>query len=532
MASSFIPHPSQFSITPTSSSLDDSEDDMPCPDDTAALQSTPEQSRDTHRAEDDGATSPGLTLDELTATLQSELMFDETGCGIDGGGHSGFHIDGNEVAELLIVPSAADVGYPLDRWTTVSACDLDTPQPSTRGRHTAVLDEAHDQLVIFGGQNYDLQMKFNSVARFDLQSTVWTAPAVAVVGTAPKPRSSHASVLYNNKLYVVGGTTTLGLPQHCEKDNNVWTLDLAANAWEKVEMANLDVCAPRYGHTAVVVDNGKLILHGGMTNLGPEAHTYEFDLENKKVTRLATEIAAEPCAKCASVGNGDDVSVALHICPASKFNLQLHVYGHSAVYHNKTSSMYIFGGTGQVTAFSQLLARLDMDTNVWSIVQSKNAPPDGRYVHCAALDTNDNMYIFGGFTRTYRNDLHAYNIQSGVWRALALEEGPRPVPRSGASLTADPRTGCLYMFGGCDDVQYYNDVWSVPTRPTPRTLSDLVADALVGAMEGRRTANEDKNKESHDDDVACRRIVECYSKDLPLGARHAIQRARLRRREL
>eukprot|EP00755_Sulcionema_specki_P007162 Sspe_Gene.37466::Locus_18084_Transcript_1_1_Confidence_1.000_Length_539::g.37466::m.37466 len=47
------------------------------------------------------------------------------------------------------------------------------PGPATRGRHTAGIDERRGQMIIFGGQNYDLKKKYNNIARFDLKSEKW-----------------------------------------------------------------------------------------------------------------------------------------------------------------------------------------------------------------------------------------------------------------------------------------------------------------------------------------------------------------------
>eukprot|EP00759_Apiculatamorpha_spiralis_P005484 PhF_6_TR13312/c0_g1_i1/m.21091 len=331
--------------------------------------------------------------------------------------------------------------------------------PPTRGRHTTVLDRKSRSLVTFGGQNFDLRVKYNSISKFNIDKREWreTSGECESHGDKPTPRSSHSSVEYNGGLYVFGGTTSLGLPHQCMKDNGVWRYDFENNVWSSVVLENIAACKDRYGHTTVHLGGGKVALFGGMTDAGPEAFTYILDLEAKTCSKLDTAVSVPLSGQK----------------PFELFFAELFVYGHTAAYHPPTKSMYIFGGTGKAAIYSQLFARLDLSSKVWSEVQSTNQPPEGRYVHSSAIDECDNMYVFGGFSGIYRNDLHAFNVYASTWREIHFgQEIPRPAPRSGSTLVFDFQTDSLYLFGGCDDETYFNDVWQVKTQ-SAKSLREL-----------------------------------------------------------
>eukprot|EP01062_Namystynia_karyoxenos_P055922 TRINITY_DN4692_c1_g3_i4.p1 TRINITY_DN4692_c1_g3~~TRINITY_DN4692_c1_g3_i4.p1 ORF type:complete len:805 (+),score=222.44 TRINITY_DN4692_c1_g3_i4:105-2417(+) len=163
-------------------------------------------------------------------------------------------------------------------------------------------------------------------------------------------------------------------------------------------------------------------------------------------------------------------------------------FGHTAVYNKNNHSMYVMGGTVDGRRYHSAFLRLDLATNRWMVEQSANKPPQGRYVHCAAMDDRRNaMYVFGGYCGSYTNDIHEYSFGTKRWRQIRPHaSSPAPALRSGACAVV--WGDHLYVFGGCDDSQYYADVWRMrlwnDTISLKDTMLELVAwHEATGAMQ-------------------------------------------------
>lgn len=75
--------------------------------------------------------------------------------------------------------------------------------PNVFAGHTATLYEGN-KLLVFGGEN-EHRTYLSDLIVFDLNSAHWTQPAVN--GPIPKGRARHASVLHEDKLFIMGGIT-------------------------------------------------------------------------------------------------------------------------------------------------------------------------------------------------------------------------------------------------------------------------------------------------------------------------------------
>ncbi len=95
---------------------------------------------------------------------------------------------------------------------------------------------------------------------------------------SPKPRASHSSTSWSDKLYVFGGQ---------DDDNNkledLWEFDQASGAWREIQIQEGDVkplC--RSGHSAVTYGN-KMYIFGGILELTKELNDMiVFDFEQMK----------------------------------------------------------------------------------------------------------------------------------------------------------------------------------------------------------------------------------------------------------
>eukprot|EP01064_Diplonema_japonicum_P012263 TRINITY_DN19724_c0_g1_i1.p1 TRINITY_DN19724_c0_g1~~TRINITY_DN19724_c0_g1_i1.p1 ORF type:complete len:484 (+),score=105.46 TRINITY_DN19724_c0_g1_i1:35-1486(+) len=364
--------------------------------------------------------------------------------------------------------------------------------PATRGRHTVGIDTVRGVLVMFGGQNYDLRRKYNDIAKFDLNTDRWHSVSEHdAENNVPCPRSSHASIATKDALYIFGGATgkSFMASPGCCKDASTWRYSFTDGSWQKVEAKGLDAVSSRYGHTTVLTPGDVVYLFGGMTDSGCDWNTFRIDLVNKTVERLECSFVGSAGDVCGPFPNSASLCSDTWTHPvlddgkkrsAQQVRDCVRGFGHTAIYNPFTDSMYVLGGTVDGRNYHSTFLRLDLKTRRWMLEESLNKPPEGRYVHCASFDENRNaMYVFGGYCGTYRNDVHEYDFNTKKWAEIkphpSSPEGP--CLRSGACSVV--WKDHVYIFGGCDDNRYYNDVWKLrlwnDTISLKETMLDWVA---------------------------------------------------------
>ena len=122
--------------------------------------------------------------------------------------------------------------------------------PGVRMGHSANLYEG-DKLLVYGGENEHREY-LSDVVILDLKDHHWTQPEVS--GPVPRGRARHATVIYEDKLFVIGGltgeTTTI-LDDICYLDLKTWTW---SKTWSFVR---------RFDHTAWIW-GGRLWVLGGL----------------------------------------------------------------------------------------------------------------------------------------------------------------------------------------------------------------------------------------------------------------------------
>ncbi|PGH06217.1 hypothetical protein AJ79_06605 [Helicocarpus griseus UAMH5409] len=122
--------------------------------------------------------------------------------------------------------------------------------PGVRMGHTASLYQG-DKLIVFGGENEHREY-LSDVVILDITSSTWTSPDIR--GPIPRGRARHASVIYEDKLFVVGGITgetNFILDDICYLDLKTWTW---SRSWSFVA---------RFDHAAWIW-GGRLWVFGGL----------------------------------------------------------------------------------------------------------------------------------------------------------------------------------------------------------------------------------------------------------------------------
>ena len=120
--------------------------------------------------------------------------------------------------------------------------------PGVRMGHTSCLWQG-SKLLIFGGENEHREF-LSDVVIFDVPTATWTQPDVG--GAIPKGRARHASVIYDEKLFTVGGLSGKEtLDDICYLDLKTWTW---SRSWTFVG---------RFDHAAWVW-GGRIWIFGGL----------------------------------------------------------------------------------------------------------------------------------------------------------------------------------------------------------------------------------------------------------------------------
>lgn len=122
--------------------------------------------------------------------------------------------------------------------------------PGVRMGHTACLWQGN-KLLVYGGEN-EHRMHLSDVVIFDIETAHWTQPEIT--GQPPRGRARHSAVIYDDKLFIVGGMNGSEngiLDDICFLDLKTWTW---SRTWRFV---------PRQDHSSWVW-GGKIWVAGGM----------------------------------------------------------------------------------------------------------------------------------------------------------------------------------------------------------------------------------------------------------------------------
>ncbi len=278
--------------------------------------------------------------------------------------------------------------------------------PPVRQHHTAVYDTANNQMIIFGGTNYDTRLNdvwvLSNANGRDKTPSTWTQ--LSPTGNVPEIRYAHTAVYdaTNNRMIIFGGSNNNGSSGLL---NDVWVLRNASGlggtpAWIKLT-PNPDpsngLPAERYAHTAVYdADHNRMTIFGGWNG-----SSY---LNDVWVLSNANGLGGTPAwTKLSPTGTGR--------LPSGR---QLP----TAVYDATNNRMIVFGGdNGSFLNDVWVLSHANGlgKTFAWTQIFPGGKPPAGRSVHTAVYDaTKNRMTIFGGVTASDHslNDVWVLDLKS------------------------------------------------------------------------------------------------------------------------
>ncbi|CAG8450882.1 13534_t:CDS:2 [Ambispora gerdemannii] len=249
-----------------------------------------------------------------------------------------------------------------------------------------------------------------------------------------------------------------------------------AYPWSQKKLENLNPF-PRFGHSASQnAQNNDIYLFGGISQGKAKNDVFLVDANSLKVSSITTTgTIPPPRSEHTHVNIGEHMIVwggislnseekpddSLYILntvskewtkPNIFVNKPIGRFGHTATVVGTT--MYIFGGQVDNYYLNDLVAldmtTLNSSTPHWDPIVPINDPPDGRAGHIACAYEN-RIYIFGGTDgdQCY-NDTWCYDIRNNIWSKLeCIGYIPLGREKHGACLVDD----VMYIFGGRNNNQ-------------------------------------------------------------------------------
>jgi hypothetical protein len=370
-----------------------------------------------------------------------ELTGDEMGCAGSSGGSASKGSPTSTTRKIAVNDESARKGLaryeaPKVVFQPLLPICSGSHVPKARKQHTLAVVDEHS-LFFFGGlctsddrpadpnvvrQTKEKPQVSNQMFHFTPRDMSWHHPVVS--GEPPSARCTHMSVSYDGSLFIYGS--------HNHKDQTLFQYRAAFARWSQVNDEGEHPSAAA-GASACVAGDLMLIFGGDTGNkVTNELFAFEF-LNSKwyKVEDTRNDITVQ--------GRRD----------------------HSAVVFE--DKMMVFGGFGRVSDELEFI-QFSATTKSWSLVPiaAECTIPERRGAHCCAL-YHHFMFVFGGMHhRKFLNDLHVFNILTGVWTEVTIEGPARhaiPAKRGfGVSAICGHQ---WFMHGGTDDVDLFRDFFSL-----------------------------------------------------------------------
>jgi N-acetylneuraminic acid mutarotase len=252
----------------------------------------------------------------------------------------------------------------------------------------------------------------SSLWTYNVATTTWTQLAPP---SGMPPGKLGIAATYDQaakKMYVFGGRSRVN---NCSVEirwNDLWVYDVATNAWTQLSPTGGPPTA-RGGHTAVYDQTAKkMYIFGGFSGPSWLGDLWVYDVAANTWTQLAG---------------------------ASETR-----YNSSAAYDQTAKKMYVFGGTNNSQYSQNQLWVYNVATNAWTTLSPTGTLPGVRRGHSAIFDqTSTQMYVFGGGDYSPPPSAYGTNVFfNDLWTFLAA-----PYAASGTFTSKIFDTGGNVGFG-------------------------------------------------------------------------------------
>ncbi|KAI7848065.1 hypothetical protein BDC45DRAFT_524491 [Circinella umbellata] len=265
----------------------------------------------------------------------------------------------------------------------------------------AMVSNTGNTLIVMGGMTQATtdQVVPIQMYSYDFGTTKWNAAPTNTnaSNTVPFNRQMFSATYDNSStVYIYGGSLNA----------SAIFPDFYALNTQTLQFTQLpDPGIPRYGHTASLLSDGKLVVIGGVglvtgengatqTTLASMEQVYIFDTQSNQWSVQATQ-----------AGSGGKF-------PSTRS-------AHSAVV-TSDDKIVVFGGDNGASqrqrAYLNAIAILDTKTWTWEVPYPDGIPPSRRsYAVAGMLDGEHLTVAFGSALNTYYNDINTYSLTDGAW---------------------------------------------------------------------------------------------------------------------
>jgi uncharacterized protein YjdB len=316
--------------------------------------------------------------------------------------------------------------------------------------HSAVYDQASDNMYVFGGSSTKSKLQTNDHA-FTLTGAngISSGGEKWVLGGPPVRYSQSA--FYDsstNALFIFGGqhsATNLDFGDYWAESDVIGSSNLQ---WTLLSQRG-SVPSARFGHTGLYDSvSNRMMVFGGATGFpGPCVNDYHV-MEQANIQNLShTWLSVSPTGTLPGVR-------ALQ----------------ASAYDGNTNTLMIFGGYNCASTYYNDVWILS-DANdesvqpAWTQLQPTGTPPSARESSTAIYDpTTNSLVVYGGDAGGEPlGDIWILSNANGsggtpAWTQLSPSNSG-PVPRSGHTATYDSVNNAMTIYGGYDGSNVLGDVW-------------------------------------------------------------------------
>jgi N-acetylneuraminic acid mutarotase len=288
-----------------------------------------------------------------------------------------------------------------------------TGTPNLRASHAPVVDNGV-MYVIGGDSSGTIQA---DVKTFNIATTTWSTVTTSGTFTG---RYGHSATLYNDGIYVIGGrtfTSNVGLP-------DVLLFTISTSTWSTIT-TNGATFPGRCYHTATLYNDEIYVIAGQNDDSGYQKNdVFKFSISTSTWTSITY------------TGTFDKI------------------VGHTATLYN--DEIYVIGGNKYGGGFLNYVRKFTIATNVWTTI-TYSGTFNARYLHTATL-YNDVIYVIAGlYANTNFNDMYMYDITTSSWTTIVY---------TGSFTYRGYHTAVyyndnIYIHGGCytsASYYYFSDV--------------------------------------------------------------------------
>lgn len=288
-----------------------------------------------------------------------------------------------------------------------------TGGPAPRYDHSLVADPERHQLVLFGGRGSGT---FGDTWIFDLDQAKWRQ----VEADGPPPRFGAGAVYdgANHRVLLVMGQGDSGF------FNDAWAFDLEKETWTQLKdnRAADNEPRPRYGQSAALHKDGRVLISHGFSDQGRFDDTWAFDPVTATWENITPKSGPIPLKRCL----------------------------HELAYDARDDLLLMFGGcsSGFGPCPQGDLWALDLTSRTWNELQPQGDKPSARSNPSLAYDPEQRaIFLFGGKSEGGPvSDTWVYKFDGNAWETVESEISP--TPRSSQGTAYDPQQRRVYIAGG------------------------------------------------------------------------------------